>query len=97
MHYYFNRGKIAQKMWATSLIFKNGEKVNNLRLGENSPNLVTLISRVFLFSSSSLFLCRVPPRKYKIRNRVISSNSKLSTFDKKQDSQNLIELEVVDF
>jgi hypothetical protein len=30
-------------MWATSVIFKKLPKVNNHLLGENSPNLVTLI------------------------------------------------------
>jgi hypothetical protein len=33
-------------MWATSIIFKKLPKVNNHLLGENSPNLVTLLGSV---------------------------------------------------
>jgi hypothetical protein len=35
-------------MWATSVIFKKLPKVNNRPLGENSPNLVTLLQRPIL-------------------------------------------------
>jgi hypothetical protein len=34
--------KVAEKIWATSVIFKKTPKVNNRPIGENSPNLVTL-------------------------------------------------------
>jgi hypothetical protein len=34
--------KVAQKMRATSVIIKELPKINNHRVGENSPNLVTL-------------------------------------------------------
>jgi hypothetical protein len=36
-------GKSSTNMWATSVIFKRLPKVNNHLLGENSPNLITLI------------------------------------------------------
>jgi hypothetical protein len=36
--------KIAQKLWATSVILKILPKVNNRPLGETSPHLVTLVT-----------------------------------------------------
>jgi hypothetical protein len=39
---FFNVKKVAEKIWATSVIFKKTPKVNNRPIGENSPNLVTL-------------------------------------------------------
>jgi hypothetical protein len=35
-------------MWAASVIFMNLPKENNHPLGENSPNLVTLLVAVFM-------------------------------------------------
>jgi hypothetical protein len=34
---------VAQKIWATSVIFNKLYRVNNRPIGENSPNLVTLV------------------------------------------------------
>jgi hypothetical protein len=36
--------KSGTKMWPTFVIFKKLPIVNNLKLGENSPNPVTLLS-----------------------------------------------------
>jgi hypothetical protein len=36
--------KNSTKIWATSVFCKNQSKVNNRLIGENSPNLATLIS-----------------------------------------------------
>jgi hypothetical protein len=42
------------KFWATSVIFKKLLKVNNHPIGENSPNLVTLLAKeLAIFSSAS--------------------------------------------
>jgi hypothetical protein len=38
----FNWGNKSPKNWATSVIFKKLSQVNNPRMGEISPNLVTL-------------------------------------------------------
>jgi hypothetical protein len=38
--------KSSQKIWATLEIFKKVPKENNHPTGENSPNLVTLITRL---------------------------------------------------
>jgi hypothetical protein len=37
--------EVEKNIWATSLIFKKQLIVNNCPLGENSPNLVTLLKR----------------------------------------------------
>jgi hypothetical protein len=44
----FYCGKCSQKIWAVYLNFVNLQKVNNDPIGENSPNLATLSSSVWL-------------------------------------------------
>jgi hypothetical protein len=39
----YTLGKSGTKIWATSVFFQKLPKVNNRPLGENSPNLVTLL------------------------------------------------------
>jgi hypothetical protein len=46
MHNLYFGKKVAPKLGAISVIFKNLPKVNTCPLGENLPNLVTLISRI---------------------------------------------------
>jgi hypothetical protein len=41
--YYFHCGKNCSKIWATFEIFQRLPEVNNRPIGENSPNLVTLL------------------------------------------------------
>jgi hypothetical protein len=43
-HIIYNFGKSSTKIWTTFVIFEKLSKVNNRPLGENSPNLVTLLS-----------------------------------------------------
>jgi hypothetical protein len=50
-------------MWANSDIFKNPPNANNRTLGENSPNLVTLIAiaslDVFLSAAPLIFILKL--------------------------------------
>jgi hypothetical protein len=51
-HFLVKMGKISAKIWASFVISKKTNQRNSVPIGENSPNLVTLIARL---SNKKLF------------------------------------------